>query len=284
MDTSTANGEITHISDTALMVAASRALESQQPDAFTSDPFAAKLAGDRGFAILKAIPHYGVLHFGLIIRTRFIDDLLQQLFAAHPIRTVLSVGCGLDARPWRLELPPDLRWIEVDFPAVLDYKRRVLENDAPRCRLERLSVDLNDPAQRLKLYEAAGTEPALMITEGLLFYLPAATVEAVAVETAATPGIKHWIADISTSAFTNAIGGGQTMDPIRRVQANDALPGEQIFDTLHRNGWRTEFWRSYIRDLGFAADRIRSMFGDGPKPSFEHLATDPTGVHCFARK
>jgi methyltransferase (TIGR00027 family) len=283
MDSSTANSEISHVSDTALMVAASRARETEEPDAFVRDPFAAKLAGERGFSMLDAIPYGRVLHFGLLIRTRFIDDLLQQLFAAHPIGTVLSVGCGLDARPWRLDLPPNLRCIEVDFPDVLDYKHSVLAVDTPRCQLERLSVDLNDPAQRQELFKAAGNEPALMITEGLLYYLPAATIEGLADEAAASPAIKHWIADISTSAFSNALGGGRAMDPLNQVRASDALPGEQIFDALHRNGWATEFCRSYIRDMGFAADRVRRTMGDGPRPSFEHLASDPTGVHCFTR-
>src|SRR5215469_10549533 len=90
MDLSTANSEINHVSDTALMVAASRARETEEPDAFVHDPFAAKLAGERGFSMLDAIPYSGLLHFGLLIRTRFIDDILRQIFAAHPVSTVLS--------------------------------------------------------------------------------------------------------------------------------------------------------------------------------------------------
>ncbi len=50
------NGQINHVSDTALMVAACRALETELPDAFARDPFAARLAGERGFAILNAMP------------------------------------------------------------------------------------------------------------------------------------------------------------------------------------------------------------------------------------
>jgi len=39
------------------MVAACRALETELPDAFAHDPFAARLAGARGFAILDAVPY-----------------------------------------------------------------------------------------------------------------------------------------------------------------------------------------------------------------------------------
>ena len=72
-----------------------------------------------------------------------------------------------------------------------------------------------------------------MITEGLLPYLPASTVEALAAEAATHGGIAHWISDIATSAFSKVLGGGtDTMEPIRRVQASDALKGEQILEVL----------------------------------------------------
>src|SRR5690349_15861462 len=115
------DGKITHVSDTALMVAACRAHETELEDAFVRDPFAARLAGERGVAILREMPHANVLRIGMAIRTRFVDELLLEALAKYPIATVLSVGCGLDTRPWRLDLAPDLRWIEIDFADVLDY-------------------------------------------------------------------------------------------------------------------------------------------------------------------
>ena len=171
-------GEINHVSDTALMVAACRALKTESDLGFVRDPFARRLAGERGMAILQALSHPEMIRFGIGARTRFVDELLLEALAAAPIRTVLSVGCGLDTRPWRLELPPDLRWIEVDFSEMLDYKDALMGSEVPRCRRERLSVDLNDHEQRLSMYRAAGAPPVLMITEGLLMYLPAATSRA----------------------------------------------------------------------------------------------------------
>jgi O-methyltransferase involved in polyketide biosynthesis len=73
---SSSEGEIRHVSDTALMVAACRAHESELEDAFVRDPFAARLSGERGFAILRELPHSDVLRIGLAIRTRFVDELL----------------------------------------------------------------------------------------------------------------------------------------------------------------------------------------------------------------
>jgi methyltransferase (TIGR00027 family) len=118
------NGEINHVSDTALMVAACRAVETESDLGFVRDPFARRLAGERGMEILRALAHSEMFRFGIGARTRFVDELLLDALATVPIRTVLSVGCGLDTRPWRLELPSDLRWIEVDFPKCWTIKTR----------------------------------------------------------------------------------------------------------------------------------------------------------------
>jgi methyltransferase (TIGR00027 family) len=277
------HGEINHVSDTALMVAACRALETESDDGWVHDPFAARLAGERGLAILRALPHPEMMRFGLGVRSRFLDELLQEALASERIRTVLSVGCGLDTRPWRLELPPELRWIEVDFADMLDYKDGLMAGETPHCRRERLTADLNEREQRARMYQTAGTDPALMITEGLLMYLPAATVEALATEAWQDSGIAHWISDITTSAFTNALGL-DSMRSIRNVQAADSLPGEQILDVVHRHGWVTAARRSYITDMAFAAPRVERMMAGKPRrepPAF--APDDPTGVHRFAR-
>ena len=277
-------GEITHISDTALMVAACRAHETELEDAFVRDPFAARLAGERGFAILAALPHSNVTRLGLAVRTRFVDELLLEALRQYPITTVLSVGCGLDTRPWRIDFPRDLRWIEIDFAGVLDYKEKLMSGEAPRCRRERLTLDVNDPAQRRALHEAAGSAPALMITEGLLLYLPAATVEALAGESCSHSGVAHWISDITTSAFTKVLGGGtDTTQPIRHVQASDALKGEEILEVVRRNGWTTSAVRSYITDVGFVQERIRRAMGGATPPPLPFPPNDPSGVHHFGR-
>jgi methyltransferase (TIGR00027 family) len=279
-----AHGEINHVSDTALMVAACRALETESDDGFVDDPFAARLAGERGMAILDALPHQQMFRFGIGVRSRFLDELLLEALASDQIATVLSVGCGLDTRPWRLELPPELRWIEVDFPDMLDYKDGLMAGETPHCRRERLSADLNDREQRLALYRAAGAAPALMITEGLLMYLPASTVEALAAEARQESGIAHWISDVTTTAFTQAIGGVDAMRSLRHVQASDFLTGEQILDVLRRSGWVTAARRSYITDMAFAAPRIERMLAGRPRPEPPPFAPDdPTGVHRFVR-
>ncbi len=281
---SPSDSEINHVSDTALMVAACRAAETELEDGFVRDPFAARLAGERGKAILDAMPYANVARMGLSIRARFVDELLLEALRTNSIATVLSVGCGLDTRPWRLDLPTNLRWIEVDFADMLNYKEELMSGEKVRCGRERLAADVTDSQQRRVMYDAAGSGPSLMITEGLLMYLPAATVEALAREIRDQSSVAHWIADITTTSFRKALGGGtDTMSPIRHVQAPDALQGEEILGVLKRHGWKTAAQRSYISDVGFAEERVRRMMGGTTPPPPPFPPADPTGVLRFGR-
>jgi len=280
---SPSQGEISHVSDTALLVAACRALEAECADGFVHDPFAARLAGERGKAMFQKLPHPDIMRFGIAVRSHFMDELLLETLGTGTIVTVLSVGCGLDTRPWRLDLPADLRWIEVDFADVLDYKEALLAAEKPRCRRERFTADLNDAGERRAMFTQAGRGPAFMITEGLLMYLPGATVEAIAAEAWRDSTVTKWMTDITTTAFNHAINP-QSLSTVRHVQADDSIPGEQILETIRRQGWVTEARRSYLTDMEFAMPRIRRMFGDRPRPERPPVPPDdPTGVHRFAR-
>jgi O-methyltransferase involved in polyketide biosynthesis len=61
----TSPDQIRHVSDTALMVAACRALETARPDGLVRDPFAAKLAGPRGDTSLHGITGCQLMSFGV---------------------------------------------------------------------------------------------------------------------------------------------------------------------------------------------------------------------------
>src|SRR4051812_32770729 len=109
------NPQIQHVSDTAIWVAHYRALESERPDALFRDHLAQVLAGTRGREISESFGRTSrYSRWSVIIRTVVIDQLLQKL-AGEGVDTVLNLGAGLDTRPYRLALPPALRWIEVDY-------------------------------------------------------------------------------------------------------------------------------------------------------------------------
>ena len=122
-----------------------------------------------------------------------------------------------------------------------------------------------------------------MITEGVLMYLSAGTVEAIAAESAAHSSVAHWISDVTTTGFTNALGGQRTMDSLRHVRASDCLAGEQILEVLQNHGWKTATHKSYITDTGFTRERVLRLTGGNPPPPPPYPQGDPTGVHHFVR-
>jgi len=116
---------------------------------------------------------------------------------ASGVETVLCLGAGLDTRPYRLDLPADLTWIEVDYPAVIAFKQERLDGETPRCRLERIGADLADPAARRDLLSRIDARPGrvLVLTEGLIPYLDNEQVGALADDLRGLSGVDSWIVD-----------------------------------------------------------------------------------------
>ncbi|AQT80178.1 SAM-dependent methyltransferase [Mycolicibacterium litorale] len=163
---------VSNVSDTARWVATYRATESARGDALFHDPLAERLAGDRGRAIVAAAPRRVRDGWWLVARTRVIDDLIGRAIADGCDR-VLNLAAGLDTRPYRLDLPSELIWVEADLPGLVAEKDRALADQTPRCRLSRHAVDLSDALARDAFLAAAldGANRAFVLTEGLLMYL-----------------------------------------------------------------------------------------------------------------
>jgi methyltransferase (TIGR00027 family) len=186
---------INHVSDTALWVAAVRAEETARPDAIFRDHLAARLAGNRGREILASLPHSQAIAFALSIRTVAIDRLVLETVPL--VDTVINLAAGMDTRPYRLPLPQQLNWIEVDYQHALDYKVAQLANEKPNCHVERIAADLADNDRRRQLFAELGarTKNALIITEGFFAYLKNEQAEAISKDLFAIPGFRYWIQD-----------------------------------------------------------------------------------------
>jgi len=191
---------VSHISDTARWVAMYRALESERPDALFADPYARRLAGPQGEAILRHIPRARTFAWPMVVRTAVMDEIILRTIAQDGVDTVLNLAAGLDARPYRLPLPPTLRWFEADFADMLDYKERELRDERPICTLELLRADLTDPAARRAVIARAadGARSVLVVTEGLLVYLRTEQVTELARDLHAQPAMRHWLIDLAT--------------------------------------------------------------------------------------
>src|SRR5581483_11830586 len=103
------------VSDTAAWAAFYRGLESARPDALFRDPFAVRLAGERGARIAASNRQRDAWAWSM--RTVLADELLRAELALGT-DLVLNLAAGLDARPYRMELAASLRWVEVDLPGI----------------------------------------------------------------------------------------------------------------------------------------------------------------------
>lgn len=196
----TSSPPIRDVTDTARWVAFYRAMENERPDAIFRDPFAKALAGEEGEAIVNALPHGRRMAWPMITRTAIIDELVIQAVERDRIDSVMNLAAGLDARPWRLDLPADLLWIDVDMPPMLDRKEAVLQGERPRCRYESIRQDLSEVAEREALFRSIGSRVrrTLVISEGLLVYLDADAVAGLGRDLAAVPSFRFWITDLAS--------------------------------------------------------------------------------------
>jgi methyltransferase (TIGR00027 family) len=188
---------IRDISDTARWMAVYRANETDRPDAVFRDPFARALAGERGEQILEAMPFADDNAWPFIARTYLFDRYIAKQVKGG-IDLVLNLAAGLDTRPYRMDLPQSLRWVEVDLPDILDYKEEVLGDAKPVCALERVRLDLSNHDARRGLFARIGREASrvLVATEGLLLYLMPDEVCALGRDLAAQAGFGSWVNDI----------------------------------------------------------------------------------------
>src|SRR6202171_3304192 len=142
---------VSNISDTARWVAYFRARETQRPDALFRDPYAERLAGAHGFQIANTLPDGNKHEWAWVARTYLFDQFFAR--AIHDgADLVVNLAAGLDARPYRMNLPATLQWVEVDLPDLISYKEEILGTEKPRCRLERIALDLSDVASRRVLF------------------------------------------------------------------------------------------------------------------------------------
>jgi O-methyltransferase involved in polyketide biosynthesis len=99
------------------------------------------------------------------IRTAHFDNWTRQFLAVHEEAVVLHVGCGLDARVYRVDPGPGVRWYDIDYPEVIGLRERVYPD---RMNYRMLPASVTDPSW---LADIPTDRPVLFLGEGLTPYL-----------------------------------------------------------------------------------------------------------------
>lgn len=272
---------------TAYWIAAARARESLRPDRLFDDPYAAVLAGTRGPAMMAASERVGGGENQFLpVRTRYFDDAVRAA-VADGIDQVVLLGAGMDSRAYRLDMPPDLDWYEVDRPELFAVKDPALASAVPRCRRRPVVADVT--ADLLTPLADAGWRAdrrTAWVAEGLLFYLWPAQVRALlrSLAAAGAPG-SRLLADVMGDTALRR----PTMDEYRRRRGVRGLPPPYGHDDpaalLAAHGWEihTLTWAG-APDANFGRFPARpaapacAAEPPGPTPRSDRPAT-PTRAH-----
>lgn len=181
------------ISKTAVWVAAARAVGAREPDAGARNPdaLAEQLLGEPSklgleHPVIDALRadyddamrdmELAGLVRAMTVRTRFIGEALERALAAGATQ-VLIAGAGLDSHAYRCrELLEPARVFEADRPAMLEFKKRrvdeVLGGPPPNLSYVPLDLESEDLPAVLARHGYDPSERTFVIMEGLTMYVP----------------------------------------------------------------------------------------------------------------
>lgn len=190
---------------TLLIPLAFRAQESRSPDPIIRDPHAVSIVDKIDFDFSRFERGFGnrMSRFGVATRTLLFDTAARRFLADYPNGLVLNVGCGLDARFYRVDNGL-VTWIDVDVAESLEL-RRVFFEESERHRMLRGSV-----LERSWLADVPSDLPTLLLCEGTFMYFQ-------------EPEVKSFVNDFIESL------------PIRRLCSRWPVPGFRIVCTPPSN-------------------------------------------------
>lgn len=136
-----------------------------------NDQYAKMFMCDYGLRIYDKFTDQTISSTSIIIRHRIMDELLERMLQAEPRLCVATLGAGFDTRPYRLE---GGTWFELDDPALIAYKNKLLPVEKCYNKLQRMSIDYDADELDDKLTDialASNGRPVVFVLEGVLIYL-----------------------------------------------------------------------------------------------------------------
>ncbi|WP_085024853.1 class I SAM-dependent methyltransferase [Ensifer aridi] len=152
------------VTATPLITLLAKAEESAMPDSLLRDRFAAAAIA----RVAEDLTHLKVGHdmtVAIAMRALLLDRWTTAFLDRHSDATVLHLGCGLDARVFRVDPPPSVHWFDVDFPEVIALRQRLYP-----CRRNYTAIAASI-TETTWLSQLPTGRPATIIAEGVLPYL-----------------------------------------------------------------------------------------------------------------
>ena len=166
----TEKAHFTKEKETMLVTLYGRALETDAQDPILRDPVAKK-------AVSRIDYDFENLHvkwndiLAIAARAKVFDEWVEEFRAHHPKASVLHLGCGLDSRVFRINPSPDVLWFDVDYPEMIELRQRLFPE---RAGYQMIGSSVTVPGW---LEQVPADRPALIVAEGLMYYLKEETVQ-----------------------------------------------------------------------------------------------------------
>jgi O-methyltransferase involved in polyketide biosynthesis len=155
---------LTKEKETMLLALYSRAMESRSKDPLLRDVMAEEAIERIDYDFERTKPSH-VESLQVVLRAKHLDLWTEEFLAYHPDARVLHLGCGLDSRAYRVDPPPGVLWIDVDYPDVIELRQKLYPERAGYCMI---GSSVTDPGW---LDEVPKDRPAWIVAEGLTYYL-----------------------------------------------------------------------------------------------------------------
>lgn len=255
---------------TAYIAAACRAAETSRARPRLSDPLAALFTPDGAAATVARLADAGVDE--VVERTVLIDRMLAEALDRNPGAAVVNLGAGFCTRPYRMDLSGCREVVEADDPAVVDLKARILHGRPATSAVRRVGLDVRDTTAVTALLDQVGRSgDVVLVTEGLLVYLPTVAVAALAAALASRPAAVHWLADVVSA------GSARQMQTIaRRLPGGLALFGLDSLAAIEEPGWRVVSYR--------ALPVSRPRYGPAPAASSQAVVDGVIALDAVHRR
>ncbi|HXZ23863.1 MAG TPA: class I SAM-dependent methyltransferase [Methanomassiliicoccales archaeon] len=101
----------------------------------------------------------------IVVRAKHFDEWIKEFMKSNPRGVVLNLGCGLDPRVFRMDLPPGIDWFDVDYPEVIEERRYFFSE---RGGYHMIASSLTS-AEWLEAIPK--DRPAMIVADGVLEYL-----------------------------------------------------------------------------------------------------------------
>ena len=162
--------ELRDVSETLLLTAGARYLESIKEDGIIQDPKIVEIFDQLDYTVNPS-EISKLTQVAIPVRTQILDAQTNRFVKDYPDGIVVNLGCGLDTRFTRLD-NGSVNWYDLDLPQVMRIRKHFFRENR---RYNSIDSDVLDFLWMKKIPKDA---PILFIAEGLLMYLPEDKVRA----------------------------------------------------------------------------------------------------------